>query len=80
MSLQDFRPYAKWLIEDQCMKLLGMKQSNIAKIMGVSRPTLLAQKNNCYKTITLGQLEAIEKHLGFIKAAILTTEEQEGKV
>ena len=67
--------YFRYLIEDQCKKLLNMPDRQIADVMGVSRPTLDRLRADP-SVAKIGYIDRLENHLRFVKASILTTEER----
>ena len=70
--------YIKWLIFDQCIGLLNMSHSQLAKVMGVSRPTLTTYKNHP-ELVTAKIADKLYDHLEFTKANILLTESAQDK-
>lgn len=67
------REYARWLVNDQCRTLLNMDYQQIADVIGTSRPTVYNRMKD-YGSFTIEELERVEYHLQFVKAALLTTE------
>ena len=65
--------YAEWLLKDQCKGLLNMTNADIAKVLGVSRPTVDIYLADSSK-MTAQKIDRLVHHLEFVKAAILTTE------
>lgn len=70
MSIQ---VYAEWLLKDQCKGLLNMTNADIAKALGVSRPTVDVYLTAPSK-MTAEKIDKLANHLEFVKAAILFTE------
>ena len=70
MSIQ---VYAEWLLKDQCKGLLKMANTDIAKTLGVSRPTLDVYMTDPSK-MTAEKIDKLANHLEFVKASILLTE------
>lgn len=73
MEDNNLRDYVRWLIIDQCEKLLNMRKSDIAILIGVSRPTLNRLMYD-YSGFTIEHIEKLERHLNFTKAALLVSE------
>lgn len=65
--------YAEWLLKDQCKGLLNMTSADIAKVLGVSRPTVDIYLADASK-MTAQKIDRLVHHLESVKAAILTTE------
>ena len=70
MSIQ---VYAEWLLKDQCKGLLNMTSADLAKVLGVSRPTVDVYMADPSK-MTAEKIDKLANHLEFVKAAILLTE------
>lgn len=64
--------YIKWLIFDQCIGLLNMSHTQLAKVMGVSRPTLSTYKKNP-ELVTAKIADKLYDHVAFVKANLLLT-------
>ena len=73
MEDNNLRDYVRWLIIDQCEKLLHMTKSDIAILIGVSRPTLNRLMYD-YSDFTIKHIEKLEQYLDFTKAALLVPE------
>lgn len=67
------KDYIKWLIFDQCIGLLNMDNTQLAKVMGVSRPTLNTYKKNP-ELVTAKIADRLYDHISFVKANLLVTE------
>ena len=65
--------YIKYLIFDQCIGLLNMSHTQLAKVMGVSRPTVSTYKKQP-ELVTAKIADKLYNHLVFVKAQILLTE------
>ena len=65
--------YIKYLIFDQCIGLLNMRHTQLAKVMGVSRPTVSTYKKQP-ELVTAKIADKLYNHLVFVKAQILLTE------
>lgn len=65
--------YVRYLLRDQCKGLLNMTNSQIAGVLGVSRPTLDVWLKSPW-VIPVGKIDRLVSHIEFVKAAILTTE------
>jgi len=73
MEDNNLRDYVRWLIIDQCEKLLNMTKLDISILIGVSRPTLDRLMYD-YSDFTIKHIEKLEQHLNFTKASLLTSE------
>lgn len=65
--------YIRWLIFDQCIGLLNMDNTQLAKVMGVSRPTLSTYKKKP-ELVTAKIADRLCDHIEFIKSNLLVTE------
>jgi len=65
--------YIKWLIFDQCIGLLNMSHTQLAKVMGISRPTLSTYKSHP-ELVTAKIADKLYDHIVFVKANLLLSE------
>lgn len=65
--------YIKWLIFDQCVGLLNMSHTQLAKVMGISRPTLSTYKKHP-ELVTAKIADKLYDHIALTKANLLLTE------